>query len=315
MAKAAAEPATVAPPEPEDQIVTMSAVGDIMLGRTVGPRIGVVDLLANVRDELRADITVGNLECALAEGGTRNTKKMYTFRGPPRGAAFLAEAGFDVLSLANNHAMDYGADAFEETLALLDRAGIAHAGGGKDERAAHAPAFFTARGQRFAFLSYVNVPGEGKGGFDTRSWEAHGSSPGIAWAEAPRIAEDVARAKESADHVVVLLHAGYEETLTVSVLQQTLAHAAIDAGAMLVLGHHPHVLQKVERYRRGFIAYSLGNFLFDGKDVLGAVLHLQVRREGVVSHAFSPFFTRGGSPVRAGEVWRQYLQGVSFTAR
>jgi hypothetical protein len=104
-----------------------------------------------------------------------------------------------------------------------------------------------------------------------------------------------------------MFHSGNEESVFVSAFQAATAHAAIDAGATLVLGHHPHVLQAAERYKRGFIAYSLGNFVFDGKDVLGAVLRLVLDREGVKSFDWVPLYTRGGAPQIVRGAWAETL--------
>jgi poly-gamma-glutamate capsule biosynthesis protein CapA/YwtB (metallophosphatase superfamily) len=271
-----------------------------MMGRSVAWRVehGPGSPLDGVAEKLRAaDIAVGNLECAMGSGGAA-VKKAYVFRAPPKSAELLEEAGIDVVSIANNHILDYGPDVFAQTLDLLGKVKIKHAGAGPNEAAAHEPAIVVARGLRFAFLGYVRVPAEGKNGagFDTKTWAAKGDLPGLAWADDARIAEDVRAAKTRADHVVVMLHAGNEESVFVSATQAATAHAAVDAGATIVLGHHPHVLQSAERYKKGFIAYSLGNFLFDGKDVLSAVLDLVVDREGVKSFAWTPLYTRGGAP-------------------
>src|SRR4029434_4851617 len=118
-----------------------------------------------------------------------------------------------------------------------------------------------AKGLRLAFLAYVDVPVE-RNGFDTATWEADSNAPGVAWARQARIAADVAEARRAADVVIVLLHSGSEGDSSPNGIQRAAAHTAIDAGATLVVGAHPHVLQGVERYGRGVIAYSLGNIVF-----------------------------------------------------
>lgn len=295
-----------APSEPPGP-VTLVAIGDVMLGRTVAWRIehGPGSPLDGVKDALRAaDVTVANLECAMGTGGTP-VKKAYTFRAPPKAADVLKDAGIDVVSLANNHILDFGPEVFAQTLSLLDAAGIQHAGAGASEAAAHEPAILAVKGNRLAFLSYVRVPAEGKNGvgFDTKSWAARGEAPGLAWADDARITADVRAAKARADHVVVLLHSGNEESIFVSAAQGATAHAAIDAGASLVLGHHPHVLQAVERYKSGLIAYSLGNFVFDGKDVLGGILTIVLERNGPKEWSLTPIYTRNGAPQIVAGAW------------
>ncbi len=281
--------------------ITLAAVGDLMMARSIGralQRSPADTPLAAVADRLRAaDVTVGNLECALGVAG-RPAAKSYTFRGPPAAADALRDAGFDVVSLANNHSLDYGEAAQAETLALLDAAGVAHVGSGRNEAAAYAPVFIEARGLRLAFLGYVHVPIEFSG-FDTARWRAAGEKPGLAWAEPARIAADVAAARAQADLVIVLLHAGYEGRTTPNAVQRANAYAAIDAGAALVLGAHPHVLQGVEQYHGGWIVYSLGNFVFDGFTGVSnesAILLVTLSRNGVEALTWTPVVIRNGRP-------------------
>ena len=273
-----------------------------MLARTIGDRIrsqGPETIFAGVSSILSsADLLTGNLECSLSDQGEPQPKA-YTFAAPGEAARSLALAGFDLLSLANNHAMDYGPDALLETLNLLHENGIAAAGAGPDERSAHQPAILERNGLRIAFLAYVDVPVESTSGFDTRSWIAGASTPGLAWAEPVRIAYDVASARHHADLVVVLLHSGYERWEEVTQAQQDQAHAAVDAGAALVLGSHPHVLQGVENYHGGLVAYSLGNFVFDGFEFpenYSAILSVELGPEGVTSYEWIPIVIDAGLP-------------------
>lgn len=209
-------------------------------------------------------------------------------------------AGFDVVSLANNHGMDYGPETLLEGLDLLRAQGIAPVGAGANWDEAHAPAIIERNGLRFAFLGYVNVPVEARTGFDTRSWDATADAPGLAWGTAEVITADVTAvaARPDVDHVIVLLHSGYEYQVSVNPLQQELAYAAIDAGATAVLGHHAHVLQRLERYNGGFIAFGLGNFAFniDGPPRT-AILHLWFDQEGVTDFSLIPAMVTGtGAP-------------------
>jgi poly-gamma-glutamate synthesis protein (capsule biosynthesis protein) len=296
--------------------VTLAAVGDIMLGRTIGARLEkdatlspFADILPALRD---ADLTIGNLECSMGTGGAP-AKKAFTFRAPPSAATTLRDAGFDLVALANNHVLDYGADVLAQTTSLLDAAGIAHAGAGANEAAAHRPAIVEARGTRFAFLAYVRVMQEGPGGFDTKSWEAKGDASGIAWADPARVARDVAAAKPLADHVVVMLHSGFEASYIPNVWQKLAAHAAIDAGATLVIGAHPHVLQGYERYKGGFIAYSLGNFVFDKTMGYSAILHLTLDAGEVRDVAWTPVMIKDGSPRPVDDKTAKWIRNVIET--
>jgi poly-gamma-glutamate synthesis protein (capsule biosynthesis protein) len=274
--------------------VTLIAVGDVMLARTLATRLSPSPFTAVASILQSADVAVANLECAVGVGGTP-AKKAFTFLAPPAAAATLADAGLDVVTLANNHSLDFGPDVLAQTFAALDSAHVAHAGAGATEDDAHRPAIVEVRGKRLAFLGYVDVMTEGTG-FDVRSWEAHGASPGVAWLDTARIGRDVAAAKANADIVVVMLHTGFEGHWVANVWQRAAAHAAIDAGALVVLGAHPHLLQGVERYKGGFVAYSLGDFVFDGKDKYSAMLHLTFDGDAVKDVSWTPVLIHDGIP-------------------
>jgi poly-gamma-glutamate synthesis protein (capsule biosynthesis protein) len=249
----APSPPTPTPPP----TISLVAIGDLMLARdlvTLMDRYGAMYPFERVAPILAdADITVANLEGTFTEGGTPADKK-YVFRTPPRDATGLALAGIDVVSLANNHALDFGPEGLRDTIAALDAAGIAHSGAGENDTAARRPAILAVGGLRVAFLSYAATA------------DASAAAPdadGVAWGTVDTISEDVKRARGQADVVVVSLHAGNEYADEPSDTQRLLAQAAIEAGATLVLGHHPHVLQRWESRGPSFVAYSLGNFVFD----------------------------------------------------
>ena len=247
--------------------VLLDAMGDFMLARGIAQQIqlhGEEWPFADVKDRLAsADLRYGNLELALTDRGAAANKD-YTFRAPPAETRALVDAGINVVDLANNHVLDYGAQGLLDTQAALDAAGIGHVGAGADDTAAHKPLITTVNGIRIAWLAYANVPDDsGPSHFVARSLEAGPGRPGVAWGTPDIVTRDVAAAKQQADIVIVALHSGYEYTDVPNTIQTGLAHAAIDAGAALVLGAHPHVLQGIEFYKNGVIAYSLGNFVFD----------------------------------------------------
>jgi poly-gamma-glutamate capsule biosynthesis protein CapA/YwtB (metallophosphatase superfamily) len=273
---------------------TINAVGDLMLARDITDLMdarGSVYPFERVRPLLAdADLTIANMEGTFTERGAA-AEKFYTFRTPPRHAKGLAEAGIDLVSLGNNHTMDFGADGLADTIAALDAAGVKHAGAGANEQAARAPVMLDVKGVKVALLSYNAV---------LEATFARGGSPGVAYADPAAVRADVASARAQADIVIVALHGGTEYTDTPTAEQRNLAHTAIDAGAALVLGAHPHVLQGWERYKNGFIAYSLGNFVFDlDRDDLATlgprpfqtmVLHLELDRTGVVGATYRPVY-------------------------
>jgi len=275
----------------DDPVVHLAAVGDVMLDRTFRVMLVAGELDFPFRhlgsQLIEADLAIGNLESALGTGG-RPEAKGYTFRAPPDAAQSLALAGFDLMSLANNHAMDFGPGVLQQAIQLLADQGIAAVGAGADEESAHRPVVREVQGLRLAVLAYVDVPQEYRG-FDARQWTARGDSPGVAWADADRIRSDVAAARESADLVIVLLHSGYEYVAAPSSEQVAAAHAAIEAGADLVLGHHAHLLQGVELYQEGVIAYGLGNFAFeDAGPPESGILNVWLDGSGVRAFDLTP---------------------------
>jgi gamma-polyglutamate biosynthesis protein CapA len=198
-----------------------------------------------------ADIRFGNLECTLSERGLRrHDYHSVQMRGHAQYVAGLAETGFDVLNVANNHSMQHGPEPFEDTVGMLKRAGIGVCGISQREGCAAVVA--TACDLRVAFLGYSLRPRQY---FTERPLYAEGSLQGIV--------ADVRAARSTCDILVVSLHWGDEFVDRPSPDDVHLAHAIVDAGADLIVGHHPHVLRGVERYGRGWIAYSLGNFVCD----------------------------------------------------
>lgn len=300
--KSTLQSAAITPEKPTPSVpVHLAAVGDIMLDRTLGQIIvdGRLDYpFAKMKEELVSpDLTIGNLESALGDLGIPQEGKTYPFRSPPAAAAALALGGFDVVSLANNHAMDYGPEALLQGIDLLRAAGVVPVGAGANRAAAHAPAILEVNGQRLAFLAYVNVPVE-QGGFDVEMWDATATNPGLAWGRPDEIAADIEAVLPEVDHVIVLLHSGLEYVRFTGDVQRELARRAIDAGATVVIGHHAHILQGIERYGDGLIAYGLGNFAFDiNGEPDTAVLHIWLHPDGRIDYELRPAVIQvGGAP-------------------
>ena len=255
-----------------------------MLGRSIGEMIktkGAVAPYIDTKATLStADITVGNLECPISSRG-QPEQKTYTFRAPPAAGEALALAGFDLVSLANNHTLDYGPLALQDTLNILASHNIHAVGAGMNAVEAYAPVYIEIDGLQLAFLAYADIP---PADYDYLSWEAGMDKPGIAWAHPDLIREGVIAAKKEADVVIVLVHNGYEIVQKVSKQQQEIAHLAIESGASLVIGSHPHVLQRIETYLHGIIFYSMGNFVFDNflfPPNYSAILRAELSPEGV----------------------------------
>ena len=266
--------------------IRLVAVGDVNIDRTqreiilsTGDYVYPFARVKHIFDA--ADYTIANLETSLGNVGTPEAKR-YTFQSPPEAAQSLALAGVDLVSLANNHAKDFGPEALLQGIDLLGAAGVATVGGGADDTAAHAPHVADINGLRVGFLGYVHVPVEGITHFDTETWTATADTPGLAWADPARITADVAALRPEVDLVVVILHSGYEYIEEPSEPQVAAARAAVDAGADLVVGHHAHILQGIHHYHDGVIAYGLGNFVFN---ITGppetAILNVWLDRNGV----------------------------------
>jgi poly-gamma-glutamate capsule biosynthesis protein CapA/YwtB (metallophosphatase superfamily) len=241
--------------------VTLLLGGDVELARATGRRLlrdPTYDPFATLHAFLaRADLRFVNLEGPLSDqrGETMSPSNQLIFTGPPSGADALARAHVDVVSTANNHAWDYGRLALLETLALLDRAGVAHAGTGATLDAALSPALVEAGGWRVAFIAVTDV-------FNFGPLAAHEAHAHVASADPAAVSRSIAAARARGADVVVVSHHGGDEYVDQPLARaRSLLHAYVDAGADLVVAHHPHVVQGVEWYAGRPVFYSLGNVL------------------------------------------------------
>ncbi|HYI23652.1 MAG TPA: CapA family protein [Candidatus Limnocylindrales bacterium] len=280
------------------------AVGDVMLAQSIGRRIVRKGPLAPWKKVVpyfdRADLVVANLECTISNRGTA-WPKTFTFRAPIKAADSLVAAGIDVVSLANNHALDYGIPAFEDTMDLLDERSIEYAGGGSNKTEAHAPLIVEQNGLTIAFLGYV-MPFSGRPAFNTRQWAAEADKPGLAIGTPDVVAAEVAAIRDEVDIVIVMVHGGTEYSRGPNKKQREFAAAAMGAGATLLIGHHPHVLHGYKQTQTTVIAYSIGNFVFDyftGRMNDTAILDVTLSAEGVESLDWIPIRIRNGFPTPA----------------
>lgn len=260
---------------PRAEEIVINAAGDIMLAGKWAKALksrGYEHPFAEVRSELaKGDINLANLESPIATGGNEFSNKQFRFRAEPAVAKAVRAAGFNLVTLANNHSMDFGGEALAETLQHLDSAGIAWIGAGVNLDEARKMALYTIKGKKIAFLGYsLTQPLEFFAG-KTRP----GATPGYK----KLVTADVASARRQADYVIVSFHWGREASGIVQAYQRNAAHNAIDAGADVIIGHHPHVLQGIELYKNGIIFYSLGNFAFASKSKtadVGALVRLRL---------------------------------------
>lgn len=254
---------------------------------------GFKEVLPAVREH---DLFLVNLECPFTTSSEKIPKN-FNFRARPELVNVLTAGGVDVVSLANNHLMDYGAQGLLETLAVLDAQKIRHFGAGPTLGVAREAAVMEVRGVKVAFLGYFFL---GERNIEPPEVFADDSKPGVAGKPKSAAAEemekmvreDVVKAKTRADVVIPFFHWGREGTAVLEPYQQPLAYAAIDSGAAAVLGSHPHVLQGMELYKGAPIVYSLGNFVFGGnwnpKNKESAVIALTFDQRGFVKSKITP---------------------------
>jgi len=283
---------------------TMLFVGDIMLssGRGVGKYVEENDdykyPFLKIADVLRsADLTFGNLEGPISYRG-EDGGSTYSFRADIENASGLLFAGFDVLSIANNHIFDWGKEAFGDTIFILNENGIDAVGGGVDYLNANKSIIKDVNGTKVAFLAYSMVD------YDIGNFEAKIDSPGKSSFNEEEVINVIERLKTSgaADIVVVSFHWGEEYKTRSYGKQQKVAYSMVDAGVDLIVGHHPHVVQEVEKYKKGWIAYSLGNFVFDqsfsDETMRGLILEVEIQDKKIsnvnpigikISETFQPY--------------------------
>jgi len=234
-------------------------VGDFLPAGSADPiidRHGYEQLFEGVRPILSdVDAVILNLETPLSTRGKAVVGKTYTFRGSPKAAEAMAREKVKAVWLANNHILDFGVEALYDTIEHLERAGIAHAGAGRNVGQAAAPAVLESGGLKVSFLSFSNT-------FPDRYW-ARKNRPGTFFGAPGPVARAVDRTVQTYGRpVVASFHWGAELMTEPKEYQVNLAHLAIEKGASLVVGHHPHVTQPIEMYRGAPILYSLGNFSF-----------------------------------------------------
>ncbi len=235
--------------------ISVAAVGDMMFGGHASfyiEKYGVSYPFDSTKKMLSlADVALGNLEGPFTDDGKKYDKK-FNFKVPPEYANGLLDAGFDVLTLANNHMLDYGIEGLKSTLDVLDSLGVAHCGAGLNLSDAEKQAIIERNGYRIATLGYSMT-------FPREFW-ATDSTGGTCYPVWNKMIANIEKSDSLADFVIVTFHWGSELKNQPKTYQKDFAHAAIDAGADLVIGHHPHVLQGIEIYKNRLIAYSLGNF-------------------------------------------------------
>ena len=272
----------------EHSRAVMLFVGDIMLSRSVGSRTKIMGdykyPFLEAGDILRsADLTFGNLEGPISDRG-HDQGSIYSFRADPQVIEGLTFAGMDVLSLANNHIWDWGRDALLDTVSILEGVDITPVGAGANYEQANKHALFNVGNAKVAILAYTNLLPESLG--------ASNETPGLSDFDLNRMEMIVSDLSEKGYLVVVSMHWGDEYEALSNNSQKNIARNLVDVGADLIVGHHPHVVQELEQYGNGWIAYSLGNFIFDqtfsADTMRGAALKVELNGERINNVSLLP---------------------------
>lgn len=244
--------------EPTVKEISILATGDLYLGSRALPYLkkrkpsypfsGIESYINN------ADLVIANLESPLTNHNEKYVEKKFLLKAPPSFADRIKDSGIDIVTLANNHTMDFGIKGLSDTIVSLDRVKLPYTGAGMDLRASRKPAVKVVNGVSIAVLAYNK----------TYPLEFYSKTlrPGTAPGYPSYIKKDVMEAKKLYDIVVVAFHWGGERVFKPRDYQKKLGRLAIDSGASLVIGHHPHIVQGVEVYGEGLIFYSLGNYSF-----------------------------------------------------
>ncbi|MDD5721168.1 MAG: CapA family protein [Candidatus Pacebacteria bacterium] len=273
-------------PDIRDQnFITLSFAGDIMLDR--GVKNSVIKNFNNDYSQLfeksdtllelskNTDIFFANLEGPVSDKGA-DQKNLYSFRMDPVVIPTLKGAGLSVLSLANNHINDWGHNAFIDTLARLKENEILYTGGGNNATEAETPAIIEKYGMKIGYLGFSDV--------GPNNLPADAGKAGILLANNPNFDQIIKNAAKQVDYLVVAFHFGVEYQTKHNARQEELAHRAIDDGAKIIIGSHPHIVEDTEIYKNGYIAYSLGNFIFDQSwskpTMKGMLLELKLFKDG-----------------------------------
>lgn len=259
--------------EMSENKVNLLMTGDIMLGGEFLTRKDRGDLsweypFKKVKSFFeKADIIFGNLECPLSNDGPARADKAMALYAPPDSVCALKYLNYNVISLANNHINDYGEEGLIKTIEILKGNKILFFGAGKNLEEASQGVTIKKRGLKVSFLGYTTSEEH------VKSIIADADTAGCVFYDFKKIKKDIANVKNNSDIICISLHWGFEYYLYPSPEQIELAHKIIDAGAHIVIGHHPHVIQGFERYKHGVIFYSLGNFFFPNFYMKSGILH------------------------------------------
>ncbi|WP_433943724.1 CapA family protein [Paenibacillus sp. SN-8-1] len=276
--------------------------GDTIFSGKVADKMdqnGIDSPFKYVRDLFQKDdLTVLNLETPVTTRGVGAQNKQFVFKAHPDALKAMKNAGVDAVNVANNHTLDQGVQGLLDTLDHLKTNKISFAGAGRNSNEAYAPVYIERKGIKIALFGFSRVLPE-------LSWNAKADRPGIAGVyndDVKLAVKSIQDARKKSDLIIVVAHWGKERVTVPDSNQTSLAHSFIDAGADLVVGGHPHVLQGVEQYKGKWIAYSTGNFVFTKatnrpKTWDTAVFQARCSNQGKCDLRMIPYFTEIGQPV------------------
>jgi len=276
--------------------VNFCAVGDVLLDRNVRKAIeknGVKYPFENIAKIIKEnDLAFFNIECPLADNSDGYPiNKKYSFRAEPEYIKGLKYAGFNIASVANNHTIDYGKSGFLKTIEILNKDSIFTIGGGTNQDEAFNPLLIEKNGETFAFFGMLEFLLEGT--------TFNVDQPYPAFGRIDKLCELIKQLNSEIDYIIVSFHWGQENAVIPTSRQIEYAHKVVDAGADLVLGHHPHVLQSIETYKNKLILYSLGNFVFDNSGKLqkeSVIFHCQFKNRQLIKPELTPIYINNCQP-------------------
>lgn len=295
--------------------LTISFAGDVLLGGNVGKSLintDVPKVLADAADNLgQADLAMINLENPMSNRGEKDSNKLYSFRADPDSINILKILGVDLVTLANNHILDYGVDAVKDTMDQLMNNNIFYGGVGQNLIDAYKPIVIKKNGYNVAFVCATRV-------IPNVSWYAKDKKYGVAGCYDPAIIiSQIKEVKKSVDFVFAYIHWGNEKEEVPINNQRLLAKKLIDEGCDAVVGAHPHVLQGIEIYKEKIIAYSLGNFIFTdlSKDTMSINFEFEnkkIHKVNIIPYSIHNYFPQIITEKKKKEEFYKKLNDISF---
>ncbi len=304
--------------------ITFCFAGDILFDDEYAVMAGLIrkggkiedgispELLKIMRD---ADVTIVNNEFPYTNGGTAIEEKTFTFRGDESTVSYLYDMGVDAVSLANNHAYDFGEEGFLDTLRVLEENGVAYVGAGRNLSEAAKPLFFDVEGLRVAVVAATQI--ERLNNPDTKG--ATLTEAGVMRCYQPEeFYEAIEEAKKEADFVIAMVHWGTENQVEKDWAQIEQAPRMAAAGADLIVGTHPHILQGIEYFWETPVVYSLGNFWFNSREIDTGLLKVTIGEMGILELEFIPAIQKNcRTEIAAGEERARiisYMDSISYGA-